>query len=57
MTDLSKDKRPAGARKPIEKTRKGETSEVCEICGQKMEHDPDSGESFCPDCYYSEDKE
>jgi hypothetical protein len=56
MADRAKDKRNSAIRTQVVKTPKGETPEVCEICGQKMEHDPESGERFCPDCYYSDDK-
>ncbi len=56
MTNLAKDKKHPGARAPAEKARKRETTEVCEICGQIMQHDPESGEDFCPDCYDAEDK-
>jgi protein-arginine kinase activator protein McsA len=31
-------------------------SEICEICGRKLERDPESGELYCPDCYYSENQ-
>jgi hypothetical protein len=56
MAEFMKEKRHSDTRTPDEETRKRETPEVCEICGQKMERDPESGEYFCPDCYYSEDK-
>ena len=36
--------------------KKGPT-ETCEICGQKMERDPESGEFLCPYCYYSDEME
>ncbi len=29
---------------------------VCEICGREMERDPESGEYYCADCYYSENE-
>jgi transposase len=32
-----------------EKTEKN--SKTCEICGQRMEREPESGEYYCPDCY------
>lgn len=32
------------------KQRHKETPEVCEICGQELERDPESGEYFCPTC-------
>ncbi|HOP40581.1 MAG TPA: hypothetical protein PLI53_06020 [Geobacteraceae bacterium] len=28
--------------------------EYCEICGAKLERDPESGEYYCPVCFYSE---
>jgi uncharacterized Zn finger protein (UPF0148 family) len=36
--------------------QKEEPPEVCDICGGKMERDPESGELYCPDCYYSENQ-
>ncbi len=27
---------------------------ICEICGKEMERDPESGEFYCAECYYSE---
>ncbi len=56
MTNPAKDKRDPDTRTPGEKTRRREGFDVCEICGQKLEFDPESGEMFCPDCYYSDDK-
>ncbi len=56
MTDLTKDKKHPVTRTPAGKTRKREGVEVCEICGQAMQHDPESGENYCPDCYDAEDK-
>ncbi|HET6420858.1 MAG TPA: hypothetical protein VFG19_11910 [Geobacteraceae bacterium] len=56
MTYLAKDKRHPGVRDSAEKARKRESVEVCEICGQIMQRDPESGENFCPDCYDTEDK-
>jgi hypothetical protein len=56
MADRAKDKKNSGILMQAEKTRKRETPEVCEICGREMERDPESGEKFCPDCYYSDDK-
>ncbi len=56
MSDFTKDKKHPGTRTPVDKTRKRETVEVCEICGQVMQRDPESGEDFCPDCYNAEDK-
>ncbi len=35
---------------------KKEPAEICDICGGKMESDPESGELYCPDCYYSENQ-
>ncbi len=31
------------------KWKKG-SPDICEICGRRMERDPESGEYFCPDC-------
>ncbi len=56
MKGLTKDKTRSGIRKPVEKKPEREFCEVCEICGREMERDPESGECFCPDCFYSEDK-
>ena len=28
-----------------------ENTKICEVCGQRMERDPESGEYYCPDCY------
>jgi Zn finger protein HypA/HybF involved in hydrogenase expression len=33
-----------------EKTQKEKNTGICDICGQEMERDPESGEYFCPDC-------
>ncbi len=56
MSDLEKEKKHPGTRTPVDKTRKRETVEVCEICGQIMQRDPESGENYCPDCYEAENK-
>ncbi len=37
-----------------EKPQEEEIPNTCDICGQKMEREPESGEYYCPDCYYSE---
>jgi predicted RNA-binding Zn-ribbon protein involved in translation (DUF1610 family) len=49
MTDMVKDKRHPDARAKDEKMHQG-APEICEICGQKLERDPESGEYSCPDC-------
>lgn len=28
----------------------GKSPEMCEVCGEKMEMDPESGEGHCPVC-------
>ncbi len=57
MKSLANDKTRPGIRKPVAKTSKRDNNEVCEICGREMARDPESGEYFCPDCYYAEDKD
>lgn len=39
------------------KARKRGSSENCEICGQKLVRDPESGEYYCPDCDFANDQE
>jgi protein-arginine kinase activator protein McsA len=39
------------------KKQKEEFPNTCEVCGQEMERDPESGEYYCPDCYDSEYQE
>jgi predicted RNA-binding Zn-ribbon protein involved in translation (DUF1610 family) len=50
MSDLVKDKSHAADLARSDKTRKRVSTENCEICGQKLERDPESGEYYCPDC-------
>jgi transposase len=57
MTDMVKDKRHPDARAKDEKMNQAESSEICEICGQKLERDPESGEYSCPDCDDSDTQE
>lgn len=57
MKSLTKDKTRSGILKPVAKTSKRDDNEVCEICGREMARDPESGEYFCPDCYYAEDED
>ena len=38
-----------------DKSHGGEAAEICEICGRKMERDPESGAYYCPDCDYSDE--
>ncbi len=45
---------PVEPRRQKEKKLKEAFAGVCEICGQKMERDPESGEYYCPDCYDSD---
>ncbi len=56
MTDDRKEKKHPAAGTPAVKKRMRESGEFCEICGQRMQRDPESGEDFCPDCYDLEDK-
>ncbi len=56
MKGLTKDKMSSDIRKPVEQKQKKQFCEICEICGREMERDPESGECFCPDCFYAEDK-
>jgi predicted amidophosphoribosyltransferase len=44
------DKRVIGQSPQKEKTSKEKNTGICDICGQEMERDPESGEYFCPDC-------
>jgi ribosomal protein L37AE/L43A len=50
MGDMVKDTKHAGSRTKDVKAQKKEPPENCEICGQKLERDPESGEYYCPDC-------
>ena len=34
-----------------EREKTGKNSKTCEICGQRMEREPESGEYYCPGCY------
>jgi hypothetical protein len=40
-----------------EKKQKEEFPKICDVCGQEMECDPESGEFYCPDCYFSDYQE
>jgi ribosomal protein L37AE/L43A len=55
MATLMKDKKHPYAGEIDDKTHQGESTEICEICGQKMERDPESGIFYCPDCDYSDE--
>lgn len=57
MTDMVKDKRHPDVRAKDEKKRQGEASGICDICGQKLERDPESGDYYCPDCDDSNNQE
>jgi rubrerythrin len=50
-----KDKKVADAQTPVANPQKTEREAVCEICGQKLERDPESWEYICPVCDYEED--
>ena len=55
MAAIMKDeKNPRDFRKD-DTRRPGESAKICEICGQKMERDPESGIYYCPDCDYSDE--
>ncbi len=56
MTDRTKRAGHTGAVAGDKKTTKTAPPEVCEICGQEMERDPEGGEYFCPDCDYEDDR-
>jgi NAD-dependent DNA ligase len=51
------DKSVSKHRTQKEKKLKEEFPNTCEVCGQEMERDPESGEYYCPDCYYSDNQE
>jgi len=53
-TDKTMDEDRRMNRQP--KVKEGERDHFCEICGQRLERDPESGELFCPGCYDSEDR-
>lgn len=52
-----KDKKVSDAHTSVVNPRKKDTAAVCEICGQLLERDPESGEYVCPACYYEENPE
>jgi hypothetical protein len=29
---------------------------ICEICGARLECDPESGECYCPECFYEDEE-
>jgi predicted RNA-binding Zn-ribbon protein involved in translation (DUF1610 family) len=35
----------------VEREETVKNSITCEICGQRMEREAESGEYYCPDCY------
>jgi len=55
MAALMKDKKNPSDFTKDDTTRQGESAKICEICGQKMERDPESGIYYCPDCDYSDE--
>jgi transposase len=56
MTDITKSAGHTDDVAVDKKKKKGAPTEVCEICGQVMERDPEGGEYFCPDCDYADDR-
>lgn len=50
MPEPGKDGRLAADRAREAKTGEKIPAGNCEICGQKLERDPESGDCFCPDC-------
>ncbi|MDD2319978.1 MAG: hypothetical protein PHO83_08010 [Geobacteraceae bacterium] len=30
--------------------------DICEICGATLECDPESGECYCPECFYEDEE-
>jgi len=57
MTETARHKYWAVPQTYSGKRRKKDPAETCEICGQKMERDPESGEFICLYCYYSDEVE
>ena len=55
MDVMEKHKCSVDSQPESDKTRKRGHVEICEICGQEMERDPESGEFLCPNCYYSDE--
>jgi hypothetical protein len=56
MVVPAKDKRVADEQTAGATKRKPERPAVCEICGEVLERDPESGEEYCPACYFSEEQ-
>jgi len=50
MSDTEKRKQSATEQAKPGKTETRGSGEICEICGQKMERDPESNEYYCPVC-------
>ena len=50
MSTPTKERKQADEGKPKEKSRTRIPREYCEICGQALEREPESGEYSCPDC-------
>jgi rubrerythrin len=50
MSDTEKRKQSATEQAKPGKTETRGPGEICEICGQKMERDPESNEYYCPVC-------
>jgi len=55
MATFMKDTRHPYVGETDDTTRQRESAKICEICGQKMERDPESGIYYCPDCDYSDE--
>ncbi len=56
MTETTKKSGHDKAVNPDKRKAKGIPGDICEICGQEMERDPEGGEYFCPDCDYADDR-
>ncbi len=57
MTDPEKAKRVSGDLSQDTKKLKKEppaAGDICEICGATLECDPESGECYCPECFFSD---
>lgn len=51
-----RDKRIADVQTSDANPRKKKSAAVCELCGQELERDSESGEYFCPACYDEENQ-
>lgn len=54
MKDSIRDKKVTDAQTSAADLRAKARSEICEICGQELERDPESGEYICPACDYDD---